>query len=89
MSKYILLQVNIEKDEDAYTASCPALPGCVSWGKTYNKAYQNIQDAITCHMEAMDKLKQSKHLFQSAGRYVKELKHPSVVAFLEHASATP
>lgn len=88
MSKYILLQVNIEKDEDAYTASCPALPGCVSWGKTYNEAYQNIQDAITCHMEAIDKLKQNRYLFQSAGKYAKELKRPAVVAILEHASAT-
>jgi len=29
-----------------YIAECPALPGCVSQGKTVDQALENIKDAI-------------------------------------------
>jgi predicted RNase H-like HicB family nuclease len=39
--------VTMEKDEDgAYVVECPAIPGCVSQGKTEKEALENIQDAI-------------------------------------------
>ncbi len=39
--------VTLEKDEDDYiVAECPALPGCVSQGKTEDEALANIKDAI-------------------------------------------
>jgi len=38
----------IEQDEDGnYTVQCPALPGCISEGKTRVEALANIKDAIT------------------------------------------
>jgi len=37
----------IEQDEDGnYTVQCPALPGCISEGKTREEALANIKDAI-------------------------------------------
>jgi predicted RNase H-like HicB family nuclease len=37
--------ITITRDEDgAYIAECPAIPGCVSQGKT--EAQANVQDAI-------------------------------------------
>ena len=37
----------ITRDEDGiYVAECPAIPGCVSQGKTEEEAQANIQDAI-------------------------------------------
>lgn len=40
--------VTIEKDEDGwYIVECPAIPGCVSQGKTEEEALENIKDAIT------------------------------------------
>ena len=39
--------VTITRDEDGiYVAECPAIPGCVSQGKTEEEAQSNIQDAI-------------------------------------------
>ena len=87
MSKFMLLQVKIEKDENAYMASCPALPGCITWGKTYDEAYKNIQEAVECHIEAFQKLRKSKYaLFHKKRYYVEELHRPSVVAMIKDAS---
>jgi predicted RNase H-like HicB family nuclease len=39
--------VTIERDEDGIlVVQCPALPGCVSQGRTEAEALANIQDAI-------------------------------------------
>ena len=46
-------RVVIEKDEDDYfTISCPALPGCHSQGKTREEALQNIKEAISACIES-------------------------------------
>ena len=39
--------ITIMRDEDGlYIAECPAIPGCVSQGKTEAEAQANVQDAI-------------------------------------------
>ena len=39
--------VTIDRDEDGvWVTECPAIPGCVSQGKTKDEALENIQDAI-------------------------------------------
>lgn len=39
--------ITIFQDEDEmYIVECPAIPGCVSQGKTEAEAEQNIRDAI-------------------------------------------
>ena len=39
--------VTIFRDEDGmFVAECPAIPGCVSQGKTEKEAEKNIKDAI-------------------------------------------
>ena len=39
--------ITIARDEDGiYIAECPAIPGCISQGKTEEEAKANIQDAI-------------------------------------------
>lgn len=39
--------VRLERGEDGYVvAECPALPGCVSQGRTEAEALENIRDAI-------------------------------------------
>ena len=54
------LNVIIEKDEDGYyVAEVPALPGCLSQGKTYNEAVANVKEAIEGWLEVME----SKHAF--------------------------
>lgn len=43
----MIFTITITRDEDGiYVAECPAIPGCVSQGKTEAEAQTNIQDAI-------------------------------------------
>ena len=48
--------VTFETDEDGFVvASCPALPGCHSQGKTKDEALENIKDAIQGFVVSMRK----------------------------------
>ncbi len=39
--------VTVDQDEDGvYVVECPAIPGCVSQGKSEEEALENIEDAI-------------------------------------------
>ena len=49
------VNVIIEKDEAGYyVAEVPALPGCLSQGKTYEEAITNIKEAIEGWLEVME-----------------------------------
>ncbi len=49
------VKVVIEKDEAGYyVAEVPALPGCLSQGKTYEEAITNIKEAIEGWLEVME-----------------------------------
>lgn len=39
--------------EGGYTAIAPALPGCVSYGKTIEKAKVNIKEAMELYLESL------------------------------------
>ena len=46
----------LEQDEDGvFVATCPALPGCVSQGRTRSEATQNIREAIEGYLESLKK----------------------------------
>jgi len=46
------LLVTIEQDEGGwYVAECPAIPGCLSQGKTLDEALENIREAIELCLE--------------------------------------
>ena len=56
------LHVIIEQDEEGYyVAEVPALPGCLSQGKTREEAIANIKEAIEGWLEVME----SKQSFDS------------------------
>lgn len=47
-------RVIIEQDEDGmYVAECPALPGCLSQGRTREEVRANIRDAIIGYLESL------------------------------------
>lgn len=49
------LHIIVEKDEAGYfVAEVPALPGCLSQGKTYEEAIANIKEAIEGWFEVME-----------------------------------
>jgi len=46
------LSVTLDRDEDGvWVAECPAIPGCVSQGKTKLQALKNIKEAIALCLE--------------------------------------
>ena len=48
------LHVIIDKDEAGYyVAEVPALPGCLSQGKTHEEAIANVKEAIEGWLEVM------------------------------------
>ncbi|MBI5075556.1 MAG: type II toxin-antitoxin system HicB family antitoxin [Nitrospirae bacterium] len=58
------LHVRIEQDEAGYyVAEVPALPGCLSQGKTYEEAISNIKEAVEGWLEVME----SKQEHDSSG----------------------
>ena len=49
-------RVLIEPDEDGvFVAECPALPDCVSQGRTRAEALDNIKDAIAGYLASLKK----------------------------------
>ena len=49
------LRVIIEQDENGYyIAEVPALPGCLSQGKSQEEAIDNIKEAIEGWLEVME-----------------------------------
>lgn len=58
MSSPHTFRVIIEDDQfddgrQAYHAYCPALPGCHTWGYTYEEAQTNIREAVSLYLEDM------------------------------------
>ena len=49
-------RVYLEQDEDGiFVATCPALPGCVSQGRTRAEATENIREAIEGYLKSLRK----------------------------------
>jgi antitoxin HicB len=48
--------LTIERHEDGYLAYFPALPGCNTWGVTYEEAVDNAREALTVYLESLDEL---------------------------------
>jgi len=47
-------RVVMEQDEDGvYMAEVPALPGCISQGRTRAEAVENIREAIAAYLESL------------------------------------
>jgi antitoxin HicB len=49
-------RITLQKDEDGmFVVKCPALPGCISQGKTRDEALTNIKDAIEGYIASLKK----------------------------------
>jgi len=47
-------RVYLEQDEDGiFVATCPALPGCVSQGRTRTEVTDNIREAIEGYLASL------------------------------------
>lgn len=43
----------IEEREGVYIASFPSLPGCHTWGNTFEEAVKNAEEALALYMETL------------------------------------
>lgn len=50
-------KVVLQKSEESYSVSCPALPGYWSQGDTETEAIENIKDAIEDYLLVFELLK--------------------------------
>lgn len=55
-------KVVLNESEEGFSVSCPGLPGCWSQGATEEEALENIQDAITEYLAAVDQLVQGQEV---------------------------
>ncbi len=52
--KTYLLPIELEQEDDGrWSAYCPLLPGCNTWGNTRDEAVLHMQDAIRLYIEDM------------------------------------
>ncbi|MCH7613720.1 MAG: type II toxin-antitoxin system HicB family antitoxin [Candidatus Marinimicrobia bacterium] len=49
-------KVKLKKTEEGFSIWCPGLPGCWSQGSTEKEALENIKDAISEYLAAVDEL---------------------------------
>ena len=47
--------LEIEHHDDGYLAYFPALPGCHTWGKTYEAAVRYAEEALSGYLETLAK----------------------------------
>jgi antitoxin HicB len=48
-------RVTIQEDEDGvFVVEVPALPGCLSQGRTRTEAIENIKEAIAAYLESLN-----------------------------------
>jgi antitoxin HicB len=53
IGQYTFTVVITPNDPDGYLVTCPALPGLVTQGDTFDEAREMAADAIACHLESM------------------------------------
>ena len=49
------LTIEPHQEDGGYLAFFPALPGCHTWGGTYEEAVNNAEEALTGYLEALQK----------------------------------
>jgi predicted RNase H-like HicB family nuclease len=47
-------KVVLRRSDEGYSVSCPGLPGCWSQGSSEKEALENIQDAISEYLAAVE-----------------------------------
>ena len=51
--KALTYTLEIERHDDGYLAYFPALPGCNTWGNTYEDAVKHAEEALVGFLEAL------------------------------------
>ena len=49
-------KLEIGRHPEGYSASFPALKGCNTWGRTYEEAVTNAEEALAAYLETLEQL---------------------------------
>jgi antitoxin HicB len=47
------LKIERQPEDDGYLAHFPALPGCQTWGDTFEEAVRNAEEALSVYIETL------------------------------------
>ncbi len=75
-SGYILLTLQVEPEGDQFVSTCLEL-GTASCGDTAQEAFDNLKEAISVHLEALEEVGERERVFRQRGI---EVLHPESVA---------
>jgi predicted RNase H-like HicB family nuclease len=53
MKKDIAYRMVVEEKDGVYVSSFPSLPGCHTWGKTFEEAIKNAEEALALYIETL------------------------------------
>ena len=45
--------LSVERHEDGFLAVFPALPGCQTWGRSFEEAVKNAEEALAVYLETL------------------------------------
>jgi predicted RNase H-like HicB family nuclease len=54
--RQVTYSLRIEERDGGFLACFPALPGCITWGDTYEKTIRNAREALAVYLESLDDL---------------------------------
>mgnify|MGYP001586369792 CR=1 FL=1 len=54
MTYTVVITRDPEDEREVYNATVPAMPGCVSWGRTVAEAFAAIQEALALYLAEFD-----------------------------------
>jgi predicted RNase H-like HicB family nuclease len=57
-SQYNYTIILEKEDTGGYHVFCPTLPGCHTYGDTYDEAIENVKDAINLYLESLKEHKE-------------------------------
>jgi predicted RNase H-like HicB family nuclease len=52
-TKSLTYSLTIERHDDGFLAFFPALPGCNTWGITFQDAVKNAEEALTVYLDTL------------------------------------
>jgi antitoxin HicB len=54
--RQITYSLAVQEEEGGYLAHFPGLPGCNTWGATYQEAVRNAGEALAVYLESLEAL---------------------------------
>ena len=53
MKRDLAYRLVVKKEDGGYLAIFPSLPGCHTWGKTFEEAVKHAEEALAVYMETL------------------------------------